>query len=34
MPALPGYDCFWIGTACETVVLLVDVGFCARLAVS
>lgn len=32
--ALPGYDCFWIRTACETGVLLVDVGFCARFAVS
>ena len=28
MPVLPGYDSSWIRTACETVVLLVDVGFC------
>ena len=31
-PALPGCDCFWM-TACGTVVLLVDVGFCEGLAV-
>ena len=32
--ALPGYNCFWIRTAYKTVVLLADVGFYARLAVS
>ena len=34
MSVLPGYDCFWIRTACETGVLLVDVDFCEGLAVS
>lgn len=34
MCALPGYNCFWLGTACETVELLVDVGCYERLAVS
>lgn len=33
MPVL-GYDDFWIKIACEIVVLLVDVGFCERLAAS
>jgi len=32
--ALPGYDCFRIRIACEILVLLAGVGFCARLAVS
>ena len=34
MPALPEFDYLWIKTAGETVVLLVDVGFCEGLAVS
>ncbi len=34
VPALPGCDCFRIGIACETAVLLVDVGCCEGLAVS
>ena len=33
MSALAGYVYFLIKTACETVVLLVDVGFCEGLAV-
>lgn len=33
MSAFPEYDCFRIKTACEIVVLLAGVGFCARLAV-
>ena len=33
MPALPGYNCFWTRSACETVVLFVDVGFCEKFAV-
>lgn len=34
MFALPEYDCFWIKTASEIVVLLVNVGFCEKFVVS
>ena len=33
MSALPGYNRSWIKTACETIVLFIDVGFCEGLAV-